>query len=514
MSEQRLSDQATAVVETAAGELRGAVDKGIFSFKAIPYGEPTGGANRFLPPLKVKPWQGVREALEFGPDAPQSRGRSEVQNNLARESDEDCLVLNVWTPGIGDDRKRPVMFWLHGGGFVSGSGSGIYYDGTNLAQRGDVVVVSINHRLGALGFLHLFDVDAEAQRSVNVGMLDIVLALEWARDNIAQFGGDPDNVTIFGESGGGRKVTSLLAMPIAKGLFHRAVIQSGPAVFMNDRDAVRRLAEMMLVELGIEGNPLASLQATELDKLLDAQRVVIEKLGANAEGLAQIFAPVADGTLLPRHPFDPEAPSLSDDIPVMVGYNRTEATLFMGRDPDLLELDEAGLERRITEMLGDDAKRMIDLYKNANPDASCSDLLAYIATGRRRYPMDSIKIAERKSQRGGAPVYLYTLTWRTNASRGALRTPHALEIPLVFDNVANASRFVSPPEAAQPLADIMSQTWINFARTGDPNHEGIPEWPAYSTDARATMIFDLPCRIENDFGETERKVWEPVFYSG
>ncbi|MEE9254660.1 MAG: carboxylesterase family protein, partial [Pseudomonadales bacterium] len=347
-------------------------------------------------------------------------------------------------------------------------------------------------------------------------MLDIVLALEWAeaRENVSQFGGDPDNVTIFGESGGGRKVTSLLAMPIAKGLFHRAVIQSGPAVFMNDRDAVRRLAKMMLEELDIEDEPLESLQATGLDKILDAQRAVIEKLGANAEGLAQIFAPVADGTLLPHHPFDPEAPSVSDDIPVMVGYNRTEATLFMGRDPDLLALDEEGLERRITEMLSDDAKRVINLYRDANPDASSSDLLAYIATGRRRYPIDSIKIAERKSGRNGAPVYLYTLTWRTNASRGALRTPHALEIPLVFDNVANASRFVSPPEAAQPLADIMSDTWINFARTGNPNHEGIPEWPAYSTDARATMIFDLPCRIENDFGQTERKVWAPVFYSG
>ena len=511
MSEQRLEPGAATVVETEAGAVRGAVDAGIFSFKGIAYGEPTGGTNRFLPPTKVSRWEGVRDALAYGADAPQTRGRNAPQNNLDREPDEDCLVANVWTPGL-DDAKRPVMFWLHGGGFVSGSGSGIYYDGANISRRGDVVLVSINHRLGAFGFLHLFDVDPNAALSVNVGMLDIVLALEWVRDNIERFGGDPDNVTIFGESGGGRKVTSLLAMPIAQGLFHQAVIESGPAVFMNDRDAVRRLAEMMLEELGIDQNPLESLQALEQETILKAQSAVIEKIGPNAEGLAQTFAAVADGELLPHHPFDPEGPAVSDDIPVMVGYNRTEATLWMGRDPDLLELDEAGLERRITEMRGDDAKRLIEIYRAANPDATCSDLLAYIATGQRRYPIDSIRIAERKSARGRAPVFLYTLTWRTAASRGALRTPHALEIPLVFDNFHNAERFVRPAEEAQPLADIMSDTWIHFARTGNPNHSGIPQWPAYSLEKRETMIFDLPPRVEHDFGSAERTAWEPVFY--
>ncbi|MEJ2132246.1 MAG: carboxylesterase/lipase family protein [Gammaproteobacteria bacterium] len=511
MSEQKLESDANGVVETRAGSVRGAFAQGIFSFKGIPYGAPPVGANRFLPPREVERWEGVRDALVFGPDAPHTRGRSEAQNNLDREPDEDCLLANVWTPGL-DDAKRPVMFWLHGGGFVSGSGSGSYYDGANISRRGDIVLVSINHRLGALGFLHLFDVDADAARSVNVGMLDIVLALEWVRDNIERFGGDPENVTIFGESGGGRKVTSLLAMPTARGLFHKAVIQSGPAVFMNDRKAVKRLAETMLAELGIEKEPLETLQKLPLEKILDAQNAVLDKIGPNAEGLAQTFAAVVDGEILPHHPFNPEAPAASEDIPVIVGYNRTEATLFMGRDPDLLELSEAGLLQRITKAHGDDASRLIDIYRKANPQATCSDLLAYILTGARRYPIDSIKIAERKAKRGGAPVYLYTLTWQTAASRGALRTPHALEIPLVFDNVERADRFVRPADAAQPLADIMSDTWINFARTGNPNHDGLPEWPSYSLDARATMIFDLPCRIENDFGTTERTAWEPVFY--
>jgi para-nitrobenzyl esterase len=504
-----------SLVQTPAGALRGRLQEGIHSFLGISYGENTTGSRRFLPPLKLERWSGVKDALEYGPDAPQTipRGRSAgVQNNLRRPPDEDCLVLNVWTPGVCDDRARPVLFWCHGGGFVSGSGSGSLYNGEHLARRGDAVVVTFNHRLGALGFLPLCDVDSAAPSAMNVGMLDIVLALEWVRDNIADFGGNPGCVTLFGESGGGRKVTALLAMPRARGLFHRAIIQSGAAVFMNDRVAARRSAERMLEMLGIARDPLRELQALPLEEILSAQNAVIRKLDRGSEGLAQTFAAVVDGSILPHHPFHPVAPALSDDVPLIVGYNRTEATLFMGHDPDLLELDDAGLRRRTEELVGDDAERVLEIYRRANPGASCSDLLAYIATGRRRYPIDSIKLAERKAERGRAPAYLYTLTWRTPASRGALRTPHGLEIPFVFDNVEGSRRFVGPGDEPRSLAHAMSSGWLAFARTGRPDHGDIPSWPAYSTAAREQMIFDVPCRIERDFGAAERAAWEPVFY--
>ncbi|MEE9279144.1 MAG: carboxylesterase family protein [Myxococcota bacterium] len=516
MGESGLGASRYALVEARAGALRGVVADGIYSFKGVPYGEPTGGERRFLPPVEAARWSGVKDALEYGPDAPQGGSRDQsaaLQNNLAREPAEDCLVLNVWTPDLGDGARRPVMFWCHGGGFVSGSGSGALYSGEQLARRGDVVVVSINHRLGALGFLSLADVDPAAGSSVNLGMLDIVLALEWVRDNIETFGGDPGNVMIFGESGGGRKVTALLAMPLAQGLFHRAAIQSGPAVFLNDREAVRRLAELLLAELAVTREPLRSLQARPLAEILEAQAVVLRRVGRSAEGLAQTFAPVVDGEILPHHPFDPEAPAISDHIPVIVGYNRTEATLFMGRDPDLLELDDAGLARRIDSALGDEADRVLEIYKKAHPEATCSDLLAYILTGLRRYPIDSIKLAERKSLRGQAPAYLYTLTYRTPAARGALRTPHALEIPFVFDNVEGSRRFVGGGDAPVRLADAMSGAWIAFAHTGSPHHEGIPEWPAYSLQKREQMIFDVPCRIESDFNAAERAAWEPLLYA-
>jgi para-nitrobenzyl esterase len=504
-----------ALVQIQSGALRGQLERGIYSFKGIPYGENTTGPLRFLPPLKVRSWSGIRDALEYGPDAPQLGAREQsaaLQNNLKRPPDEDCLVLNVWTPAVGDGGARPVLFWCHGGGFVSGSGSGSLYSGEHLARRGDVVVVSFNHRLGALGFLPLCDVDSAAQSAMNVGMLDIVLALEWVRDNIAAFGGDPGCVTLFGESGGGRKVTSLLAMPSARGLFHRAIIQSGPGVFMNDRGSARRLAERLLEHLGIARDALRELQSLPLADILSAQAALIQKFGRETEGLAQMFAAVVDGMLLPHHPFHPVAPALSDDVPVIVGYNDTEATLFMGRDPDLLELGEAGLRRRIEALVGDDADRVIDIYRRAHPQASCADLLAYIATGKRRYPIDSIKLAERKAARGRAPAYLYTLTYRTPAARGALRTPHALEIPFVFDNVEESRRFVGDGDAPLLLAEAMSSTWLAFARSGDPNNARIPTWPAYSLDRCEQMIFDVPCRIERGFGQAERAAWEPVFY--
>lgn len=501
------------MVRTTGGDVRGVTAEGVTSFRGIPYGADTGGAARFLPPKTPDPWTGTLHADAYGADAVQSRGprpkAGATTNNFDLPPGEDCLRLNVWTPSA-DDAKRPVMVWLHGGGFYSGSASGSMYEGANLARRGDVVVVSINHRLGALGFLHLAYL-TDAPDSVNVGMLDIVLALQWVRDNVAAFGGDPGNVTLFGESGGGRKVTTLLAMPAAQGLFHKGVIQSGPAVFMNTVDGVTRLGEFMLDRLGIHSDVLESLQALPADTIVEAQKQAIAHFGRGAPGLSQVFAPVADGRILPGQPFDPEAPAISDTIPIIAGYNETEWTLFMGRDPDLGELTEQGLEARLEQE--DIAAETLAAYRAHYPHATPSDLLAFILTGRSRYPIDTLVLAARKAARNAAPVFLYTLTYRTPAGRGTLRTPHGLEIPFVFDNVAVSSRFVGEGGAPQAMADQMSEAWIAFARTGNPGHAGIPEWPAYEAADRSTMVFDQTSRLVSDFGANERAVWHEHFYS-
>lgn len=512
-----MAEQLTDIVNTGDGPVQGIVDEDILAFKGIRYGADTGGANRFMPPRRVAAWNNVFMATGFAPDAPQSdptkRGNAlaDAAVQTSGIEGEDCLGLNVWTPSL--EGKRPVMVWLHGGGFVSGSGSGTMYDGRNLAHRGDVVVVSLNHRLGVLGYMNLQGVVDSPEACVNLGMLDILLALQWVQENIASFGGDPGEVTIFGESGGGRKVTTLLAMPSAKGLFHRAVIQSGPAVFMNDPEASRKVTALVLEALGLENPTLEELQALPLDDVMSAQFEALKKLGpGDHPGLAQPLAAVADGEILPHHPFNPVAPAISTDIPILVGWNQTEATLWLARDPDLNGLDDARLLARIAELVGDDASRFIEAYRSRFPEADNADILAYIATGRRRYPMDSIVLAERASARGGAPVWLYTLTFRTTARRGALRTPHALEIPFVFDNVESSRRFVGEGDGPQQMAEQMASTWIAFARTGDPNNDTIPPWPPYDKVQRQSMVFNTESRVAKDFGQLERELFGSWFY--
>jgi para-nitrobenzyl esterase len=305
----------------------------------------------------------------------------------------------------------------------------------------------------------------------------------------------------------------LLAMPSARGLFHRAVIQSGPAVFMNDYDASRRVTALVLAELDLAAPTLEALQALPLDTIMSAQFAAIRKLGrGDHPGIAQPLAAVVDGGILPHHPFDPQAPAISDDIPVMVGWNQTEATLWLARDPDLNEISDERLEERIRALVGDSASEVIGKYREYYPDADNSDVLAYVATGRRRYPVDSITLAERKSARAKAPVWLYTLTYRTTARRGALRTPHALEIPFVFDNVESSRRFVGDGDGPQKMAEQMSSSWIAFARTGDPNNPRVPDWPAYDPDNRRSMVFNTESYVAEDFARVERDVFQPYFY--
>lgn len=472
------------VVKTTAGPVRGIKSGAALAFKGIPYGASTGGANRFMPPQPVQAWTQVRDASAYGARAaglgyPPFLMREEGVDLDTSPISEDCLMLNVWTPATDTSTKRPVMVWYHGGGYTSGSGGSVRYDGSNLASRQDVVVVTVNHRLGALGFLYLAGLGGDKfARSSNLGMLDIVQSLEWVRDNIANFGGDPGNVTVFGESGGGGKVSTLMAMPAARGLFHRAIAESGTALRLATPDAATKMAQAVLEKLGVgAANPEVLLT------------LPLEQIAAATPGN---IGPVVDGTTLPRHPFDPDGPALSAQIPMLLGSNLTEVTFF--NDTPLDAIDDAKLLSSLaayTKLDADKVNGLVTLYRKSRPAAE--NQLIYQLIASDWWMTSNVHLqAERKADQGGAPAYVYQFGIRQGARGGKLNVPHTAEIAYVFDNLKLSTALVGEPTAEhQAMASRISSTWAAFARNGHPNGAGLPNWPAYSRSQRNVMLIDM-----------------------
>ncbi len=497
-------DRGAVVANTHRGKVRGAIVDGIRVFKGVPYGAPTDGPNRFRAPRPAPAWTGVRDALAYGAICPQLPARpAGLTASWSHEGapGEDCLTLNIWTPGLRDQRKRPVMVWFHGGGFSSSSGSRSVFDGTRLARRGDVVVVTLNHRLNVFGHLYLAQLGGgEFAESGNAGLLDLVAALRWVNATIVEFGGDPANVTIFGQSGGGAKVSALMAMPQARGLFHRAIVQSGSHLDALTPDEATRHATTFLAALDLQPRDVARIRMLGTDRLVAALTKVMTAAGARAN-----FSPVMDGVALPRLPWTPDGPAVSASVPLLVGTTATETTaLLAADDPALFALTDAMLPGRLRPWLPErEVDRVIAGYRRILPSATASDLFFAVTTARR-VRQQAWTQAERKAAQGGVSVWLYELGWPTPVEGGKWRSPHGLDLALVFDNVAKSESMVGTGRDAQTLADHMSGAWIAFARTGNPQVAGQPAWPSFNARERATMLFDVRPQVVNDHRGAER----------
>jgi para-nitrobenzyl esterase len=489
-------------VDTSSGIVRGTVNTGVKIFRGIRYGADTGGKNRFMPPRKPAPWTGARNCIGYGPISPQTASgfRSDYSQLIQWDKhigtggmNEDCLSLNIWTPGVNDNAKRAVLVSFHGGGWATGSGNGPMYDGGQLALLGDVVVVTVNHRLASFGYTHLAAVGApeEFKLAGVCGVMDMVASLEWVRDNIAAFGGDPSRVMIFGQSGGGSKVSTLLATPAAKGLFHRAVVQSGSTLrLIADADA-EKSADLFLKKLGVPRARIADIQQLSWEQLLTAQ---VESTGA-------AFTPVVDGKYLTHHPFDPTAPAESRDVPVIIATTLEDAALRLTN----WELTDSGLTALLNERFKGKAEEILALYRPVTAGKTPYLVQAQVFTDTQARSR-AITQAERKAAQGGAPAWLYIWEWATPAFDGKLGAVHGHDVDASFNLYRNGICGTGD-KTGRLMAKRLASTFVAFAKTGKPDNDQIPRWPAYDATTRATMVFDAETRVVNDHRSAIRKYW-------
>lgn len=500
-ADQELETSASAtVVETTGGKVAGYIDEGIYTYKGIPYAK----AERFMAPVPADRWEGIRSSRAYGPTCPQGKRTGWYSDEQAFSfnwddgfPDEDCLRVNIWTPGINDGKKRPVMVWLHGGGYSTGSGQELpSYDGRNLAKKGDVVVVTLNHRLNVLGFLDLSAYGEKYAESGNAGLLDLVAGLEWVQENISRFGGDASNVTIFGQSGGGGKVSTLLATPSAKGKFHKAVVQSGAMMRTMDSKWSRRIGAVVVEELGITPARIDEIRNVPYEQLLAAGEKAVAKVRTDADkaGFASFifgWAPTVDGNILPHQPFDPQAPEQSKDIPMMIGTTIHEFSMST-YVPQFRNITKEAAVEYLRTKYGDKTEEFLTIFEKTYPDYKPQDLIDTDFIFRP----STVEQAKLKARQGGAPVYMYIFAWESPVLDGILRSTHCMEIPFVFNNAdVHASMTGGGPEALK-LADRMSQAWINFAYTGNPGTDELPEWPSYSCKEGAAMFFNNECEVK------------------
>ena len=489
-----------AIARTRAGRIAGIRDRGVYVFKGVRYGADTA-ARRFRPPLPVSTWKQVRDAFEYGPACPQLETKEPAS--------EDCLSLNVWTAALRDGGKRPVMVYIHGGEYSSGSGSSPLYDGTHLCQRGDVVVITVTHRLNAFGHLYLARIAGpQYAASGNVGLLDLVQALQWVRDHAVEFGGDPQRVMLFGQSGGGAKIATLLAMPGARGLFHRVATMSGQQITASGPRGATQRAEAFLAAVGIQPAGISHLLTMDAAALVAATRANDPSLA----GRSLYFGPVLDQTTLPRHPFYPDAPPFAASIPMIIGNTRDETRAFHRNDAGIFELSWNELPQRLLPALQVDVDPdyVIAEYRRMYPDYTPSEVFFAATTAGRSWRGAIIEAELRAEQ--GAPVHAYQLDYRSPLDGGRYGAMHTMDIPLVFDNIAQPGSLTGQDANAQKVADRMSDAFIAFARSGDPNHAGLPQWRPYDLQTRSTLLFDVDCKLADDPRGGERRLFAQVPY--
>lgn len=495
-----IANSKTAQVSIESGNIAGYLHQNVFNFKGIPYAQ----AERFMPPQKPAPWMGVRSCRSYGPVCPINVSSmiltDEIefaqQHNFGYMNEEKCLNLNVWTKGLKDGKKRPVMVWLHGGGYTAGSSCELpSYEGENLSRTGDVVVVSINHRLNVLGFLDLSAVSEKYAESANVGMMDLVIALQWVHDNIANFGGDPGNVTIFGQSGGAGKVGSLMYAPTAKGLFHKAIMQSGGKPGFISKELSQQVGLALLEELGLKKEEAEKLKSLSHETLLAAANKALAAVQTKTGKRLRLgWGPVLDGKFFPKAPGEEGAEALATDVPLMIGTTKTEFGMS-ARNPEIFNGSKETVKKELEKKYGDKTDAYILAFEKAYPNTKMpSDMLDVDFLFRP----GTLAYANIRSNAKGAKVYNYLFAWDSPVLDGMLKSSHCMELGFVFNNIARTEQYNGGTPEAYSLADKMAKTWVSFARTGDPNNNSIPQWEPYTEVNGSILIFDNKIELKHN----------------